>query len=175
MTQDEKYLICEWFGHLEQLADDHKTQNGFVMETDHCFAEMKCLARNSKHFVEEFYNDPTAFIVDEERKKAAEERKKTIAERAKKYVKSNFGRIAEDMHISQGMETIYVESATEQHEIDNGNKEKVEKYLNILSNVAQKLMSGQLHSGNVAHDAPTKGYTIQNCVEAIRKELGIEV
>lgn len=146
MTQDEKYLICEWFGHLEQLADDHKTQNGFVMEADHCFAEIKCLARNSKHFVEEFYNNPTAFIVDEERKKAAEERKKTIAERA-----------------------------TEQHEIDNGNKEKVEKYLNILSSVAQKLMSGQLHSGNVAHNAPTKGYTIQNCVESIRKELGIEV
>lgn len=175
MTKDEKYLICEWFGRLEQLADDHKTQTGFVMEADQCFAEMKVLAHNSKEFVEEFFDDPISFIVDDARRKAAEERKKTIAERAKKYVSHNFSRIAEDMPIFQGMETIYVESATEQHEIDNGNKEKVEKYLNILINVAQKLTSGQLHSGNVAHDAPTKGYTIKNCVEAIRKELGIEV
>lgn len=43
--------------------------------------------------------------------------------------------------------------------------------LQILQSVADKLIGGQLHSGNVAHDAPTKGYTIQNCVNNIKRYL----
>lgn len=48
-------------------------------------------------------------------------------------------------------------------------KEQLNKNLDILMHVAEKLIGGQLHSGNVAHDAPIKGYTIQNCVNNIRK------
>lgn len=51
------------------------------------------------------------------------------------------------------------------------NIERINKNLQILQNVADKLIGGQLHSGNVAHDAPTKGYTIQNCINNIKKAL----
>lgn len=43
---------------------------------------------------------------------------KTIEERAKKYTKKNFVRIAEEMSIEEGMKTIFIESAKEQREID---------------------------------------------------------
>lgn len=42
---------------------------------------------------------------------------KTIEERSKEYVDRNFHRIAE-MPITNGMETIFFESATEQRDID---------------------------------------------------------
>lgn len=61
MTNEEKNLICEWFGHLEQLATDHKTQNGYVMSEQDCFDEMVVLAHNCKEFVEKFYDNPDAF------------------------------------------------------------------------------------------------------------------
>ena len=49
------------------------------------------------------------------------------------------------------------------------NREKIEKQLNILERVAEKLVNGCLTSGNIAHDGKTKGYTIQNVVGNIRK------
>lgn len=58
------------------------------------------------------------------------------------------------------------------------NIEKINKNLQILQNVADKLIGGQLHPGNVAHDVPTKGYTISNCIknlqEALKDELSEE-
>lgn len=51
------------------------------------------------------------------------------------------------------------------------NKEKLEKQLGILENVAEKLVNGCLTSGNIAHDGKTKGYTIQNVVGNIRRIL----
>ena len=49
------------------------------------------------------------------------------------------------------------------------NIEKINKNLQILQNVADKLIGGQLHPGNVAHDAPTKGYTISNCIKNLKE------
>ena len=43
---------------------------------------------------------------------------KSLEQRAKEYVNNNFHRIADEMPIGKGMETIYVESATEQRDID---------------------------------------------------------
>ena len=43
---------------------------------------------------------------------------KTIEERTKEYIDQNFHRIAEEMPIEKGMETIYIESAEEQRELD---------------------------------------------------------
>ena len=51
------------------------------------------------------------------------------------------------------------------------NIEKINKNLQILQNVADKLIGGQLHPGNVAHDAPTKGYTISNCIKNLKEAL----
>ena len=43
---------------------------------------------------------------------------KTIEERAKEYVDNNFHRIAEEMSIEKGMETIFIDGATDQQNID---------------------------------------------------------
>ena len=51
------------------------------------------------------------------------------------------------------------------------NKEKLEKQLCILESVAEKLVNGFLTSGNIAHDGKTKGYTIRNVVNNIRRIL----
>lgn len=47
----------------------------------------------------------------------------------------------------------------------------IEKINKNLQNVADKLIGGQLHPGNVAHDAPTKGYTISNCIKNLQEAL----
>jgi hypothetical protein len=47
-------LIVKWFEHIEQLATDRKTQNGFVMEYQDTLDEIKCLAKRSKEYVEMF-------------------------------------------------------------------------------------------------------------------------
>lgn len=47
----------------------------------------------------------------------------------------------------------------------------IEKINKNLQNVADKLIGGQLHPGNVAHDAPTKGYTISNCIKNLKEAL----
>ena len=54
-TLDENIsLIVKWFEHIEQLATDRKTQNGFVMEYQDTLDEIKCLAKQSKEYVEMF-------------------------------------------------------------------------------------------------------------------------
>ena len=54
-TLDENIsLIVKWFEHIEQLATDRKTQNGFVMEYQDTLDEIKCLAKRSKEYVEMF-------------------------------------------------------------------------------------------------------------------------
>jgi hypothetical protein len=47
-------LIVKWFEHIEQLATDRKTQNGFVMDKQETLNEIKCLAKHSKEYVEMF-------------------------------------------------------------------------------------------------------------------------
>ena len=54
-TLDENIsLIVKWFDHIEQLATDRKTVNGFVMEYQDTLDEIKCLAKRSKEYVEMF-------------------------------------------------------------------------------------------------------------------------
>lgn len=54
-TQEENIsLIIKWFDHIEQLATDRKTQNGFVMDKEETLNEIKCLAKHSKEYVEMF-------------------------------------------------------------------------------------------------------------------------
>lgn len=54
-TLDENMsLIVKWFDHIEQLATDRKTQNGFVMDKQETLNEIKCLAKHSKEYVKMF-------------------------------------------------------------------------------------------------------------------------
>lgn len=54
-TQEENIsLIIKWFDHIQQLATDRKTVNGFVMEYQDTLDEIKCLAKQSKEYVEMF-------------------------------------------------------------------------------------------------------------------------
>ena len=56
MTQEErKELIIDWFSHIEQLAIDRKTLNGYVMDYQDCLDEIKMIAKNSKDFVEQYF------------------------------------------------------------------------------------------------------------------------
>lgn len=61
MTKEEQSLICSWFDHLAQLADDHKTNTGEIMDANHCFAEMYRLAINASNFIKKFGDNPEAF------------------------------------------------------------------------------------------------------------------
>lgn len=47
-------LIIKWFDHIEQLATDRKTLTGFVMSHQDALDEIKCLAKESKEYVEMF-------------------------------------------------------------------------------------------------------------------------
>lgn len=51
---EEKELILEWFAHVEQLATDRKTANGEVMSLQHTLDEIRCLARDSQHYVQNY-------------------------------------------------------------------------------------------------------------------------
>jgi hypothetical protein len=54
-TKEENIsLIIKWFDHIQQLATDRKTVNGFVMEYQDTLDEIKCLAKQSKEYVEMF-------------------------------------------------------------------------------------------------------------------------
>lgn len=56
MTQEElKWLIIDWFSHIEQLATDRKNLNGYVMDYQNCIDEIKMIAKNSKEFVEQYF------------------------------------------------------------------------------------------------------------------------
>ena len=47
-------LVIGWFEHIEQLATDRKTLNGFVMEYQETLDEIKCMAKQSKEYVKMF-------------------------------------------------------------------------------------------------------------------------
>lgn len=44
-------LILEWFAHIEQMATDRKTQNGYVMRDSDALDEIKVLAKNSQEYI----------------------------------------------------------------------------------------------------------------------------
>lgn len=54
MEKTYKELIIEWFKHIDQIANDKKTLNGFVMKDSDAFDEIKCLARSSVEYVEKY-------------------------------------------------------------------------------------------------------------------------
>ena len=54
-TQEENIsLIIKWFEHIEQMATDRKTLNGFVMNYQETLDEIRCLAKESKDYVKMF-------------------------------------------------------------------------------------------------------------------------
>ena len=50
-------------------------------------------------------------------------------------------------------------------------REEVEKQLNLLERVAEKLKNGLITSGNVSHTSKVQGYTIENVVNNIKEIL----
>ena len=44
-------LILKWFAHIEQMATDRKTQNGYVMRDCDALDEIKVLAKNSQEYI----------------------------------------------------------------------------------------------------------------------------
>ena len=51
-NKDEISLIIKWFEHIEQLATDRKTANGFVMNHQETLNEIRCFAKIGKEYVE---------------------------------------------------------------------------------------------------------------------------
>lgn len=54
-SEELKELIIEWFSHIEQMATDRKTANGYVMDYQECLDEIKVLAKNSREYVDHHF------------------------------------------------------------------------------------------------------------------------
>ena len=54
MGDKEKKLAIEWFKHIQQLATDRKTGNGFVMTMRETLDEIKVLAKGAAECLETF-------------------------------------------------------------------------------------------------------------------------
>lgn len=54
MTNEDIECITKWFSHIEQLATDGKTANGFEMPIDRLLATIKVVAKDSREYVEKF-------------------------------------------------------------------------------------------------------------------------
>jgi hypothetical protein len=57
MTREDIGCIIKWFSHIEQLATDGKTANGFQMPTDKILATIKVVAKDSREYIEKFCNE----------------------------------------------------------------------------------------------------------------------
>ncbi len=57
MTREDIECIIKWFSHIEQLATDGKTANGFQMPPDKILATIKVVAKDSREYVEKFCNE----------------------------------------------------------------------------------------------------------------------
>lgn len=57
MTRGDIECIIKWFSHIEQLATDGKTANGFQMPTDRLLTTIKVVAKDSREYVEKFSNE----------------------------------------------------------------------------------------------------------------------
>lgn len=51
MNKEQKDLVMYWFKHIEQLATDRKTANGYVMGFQDTLDEIRCLAKNSQEYI----------------------------------------------------------------------------------------------------------------------------
>ena len=52
VVHEEILLMKEWFNHIEQLATDKKTVNGFVMSDSDTFDEIRALAKRCQEYIE---------------------------------------------------------------------------------------------------------------------------
>lgn len=48
---DTKKLVLKWLNHIEQLAFDRKTGNGFVMNFQDCLDEIKVIAKDAQEYL----------------------------------------------------------------------------------------------------------------------------
>lgn len=51
MDKETKELILCWFNHIEQMATDRKTLNGYTMDFQDCLDEIRVLAKNSQEYI----------------------------------------------------------------------------------------------------------------------------
>ena len=51
MDKETKELILYWFNHIEQMATDRKTLNGYTMDFQDCLDEIRALAKNSQEYI----------------------------------------------------------------------------------------------------------------------------
>lgn len=65
MTREDIECIIKWFSHIEQLATDGKTANGYQMPTYKLLATIKVVAKDSREYVEKFCNESTANGLEE--------------------------------------------------------------------------------------------------------------
>jgi hypothetical protein len=54
MGDKEKGLAIEWFKHIQQLATDRKTCNGYKMPFQETLNEIKVLAKGAVEYLETF-------------------------------------------------------------------------------------------------------------------------
>ncbi len=73
MTREDIECIIKWFSHIEQLATDGKTANGFQMSTDKILATIKTVAKDSREYVEKFCNDSVSKDLEEAANEYAEQ------------------------------------------------------------------------------------------------------
>lgn len=65
MTREDIECIIKWFSHIEQLATDGKTANGFQMPPDKILATIKVVAKDSREYVEKFCYESTPNDLEE--------------------------------------------------------------------------------------------------------------
>lgn len=86
MTREDIECIIKWFSHIEQLATDGKTANGFQMPTDKILATIKVVAKDSREYVEKFCNNSVP---------------KDLEEAANNYLDGVYGKMPHsDLHIA---------------------------------------------------------------------------
>ena len=54
MDEKEKELAIGWFKHIQQLATDRKTMNGYEMPLQETLNEIKVLAKGAVEYLETF-------------------------------------------------------------------------------------------------------------------------
>lgn len=54
MNKAEKKTIVSWLEHIEQIASDRKTANGFVMTDRAALDEIKVLCKDSIFYINNF-------------------------------------------------------------------------------------------------------------------------
>ena len=86
MTRKDIECIIKWFSHIEQLATDGKTANGFQMPADEILATIKVAAKDSREYVEKLYNGSIPNDLEEAADKFANQDCVTFISRKKGFI-----------------------------------------------------------------------------------------